>query len=73
MSPKKNTPDELSYEQARDELEAIVAQLETGGLTLEDALALWEHGEALAIQCQTWLDSARARLEPGASSTDDEG
>lgn len=73
MSPRKNAPDDLSYEQARDELEAIVAQLESGGLTLEDSLALWERGEALAAQCQTWLDSARARLEPEVTGTDDEG
>ena len=55
--------DEMSYEQARDELVAVVARLEAGGETLEGSLALWERGEALAARCQHWLDGARARLE----------
>ena len=42
----------LSYERAREE----------GSVPLEDSLALWERGEALAQRCQTWLDEARARL-----------
>lgn len=54
--------DELSFEAARDELAQIVTQLEQGGLSLEQSLALWERGEALAATCQTWLDAARARL-----------
>lgn len=52
-----------SYEQARDELAAIVMALESGGQTLEQALNLWETGEALAEICQGWLDNARERLE----------
>jgi exodeoxyribonuclease VII small subunit len=52
----------LGYEQARDELVDVVRRLETGGLTLEESLALWERGEALAKVCQEWLDGARARL-----------
>lgn len=52
----------LSYERAREELVAVVQRLETGSVPLEDSLALWERGEALAQRCQTWLDEARARL-----------
>jgi len=54
---------DLSYEQARDELVAVVYRLEAGGATLEESLALWERGEALAARCQQWLDGARARLD----------
>ncbi len=54
---------ELTYEQARDELVEVVRRLEAGGASLEDSLALWERGEALAQRCQTWLDGARARLD----------
>ena len=67
----------LGYEQARDELVAVVARLEAGAGTLEESLALWERGEALAARCQQWLDGARARLvaaapaEPGQD--DDHG
>lgn len=52
----------LSYEQARDELVAVVTRLEAGGASLEESLTLWERGEALAARCQEWLDGARARL-----------
>ena len=58
----------LGYEQARDELVEVVKQLETGGLTLEQSLALWERGEELATICQAWLDQARARLDAVAPS-----
>jgi exodeoxyribonuclease VII small subunit len=53
---------ELSYEQARDELVDVVGRLESGAANLEDSLALWERGEALADRCQRWLDAARDRL-----------
>ncbi|GAA3697545.1 exodeoxyribonuclease VII small subunit [Zhihengliuella alba] len=54
---------QLSYEQAREELIAVVSQLEAGGATLEQSLALWERGEALAARCEAWLEGARRRLE----------
>jgi exodeoxyribonuclease VII small subunit len=54
---------DLTYEQARDELIAIVARLEGGQIGLEDSMALWERGEALAAHCSTWLDGAEAKLE----------
>lgn len=54
--------DELSYEQARDELVTIVAKLEVGAVTLEESLELWERGEALAIRCQHILQGARERI-----------
>ena len=52
-----------SYEQAREELADVVRQLEQGGATLEQSLALWERGEQLAGICQSWLDGATARLD----------
>lgn len=53
----------LSYEEARDELVEVVARLESGAASLEDSLALWERGEALARRCEEWLVGAKARLE----------
>jgi exodeoxyribonuclease VII small subunit len=61
--PEPTGPSELTYEQARDELVDVVRRLETGGTGLEEALTLWERGEALADRCQQWLDGARARLD----------
>jgi exodeoxyribonuclease VII small subunit len=60
--------DLLGYEQARDELIDVVRQLEAGGATLEESLALWERGERLAAVCQERLDGARARLEAAAAT-----
>ncbi len=65
----------LGYEQARDELVAVVARLEAGAATLEESLTLWERGEALAKRCQEWLDGARERLSAVrdvAATTDEE-
>jgi exodeoxyribonuclease VII small subunit len=57
------TEETLGYEQARDELVEVVRRLETGGVGLEESLALWERGEALATICEQWLAGARARLD----------
>lgn len=54
---------DLSYEQARDELIRVVTELEQGSSTLEQSLALWERGEALARRCEEWLVGAKARLD----------
>jgi len=53
----------MSYEQARDELVKVVAELEQGSVSLEASLSLWERGEALAKQCEAWLTGARKRLD----------
>lgn len=64
-------PPSLGYEDARDQLIDVVKQLEGGGLTLEQSIALWERGEQLADICQTWLDGARARLETASNNNDE--
>lgn len=58
----------LSYEQARDELVRVVTELEQGAATLEESLALWERGEALAARCEEWLVGAKARLDAARAS-----
>jgi exodeoxyribonuclease VII small subunit len=62
------TPEQLGYEEAREELIEVVRTLEAGGTTLEESLALWERGEALAKVCQQWLDGARKRLDEAIGS-----
>lgn len=52
-----------TFEEARQELERIVAELESGQASLEDALALWERGEKLYRLCLGKLDAAEAKLE----------
>jgi exodeoxyribonuclease VII small subunit len=64
VTSEKNTDIvKLSYEQARDELVSVVTALEQGGISLEESIALWERGEALAARCDEWLIGAKARLE----------
>jgi exodeoxyribonuclease VII small subunit len=66
------TPDDvssLSYEEARDELVRVVNELEQGSSTLEESLALWERGEALAKRCEEWLLGAKARLEAARAAS----
>ena len=53
----------LGYEEARDELSAIVARLESGQVGLEESMRLWARGEALAARCTVWLDRAQASLD----------
>jgi exodeoxyribonuclease VII small subunit len=62
---------ELSYEQARDELVRVVNELEQGSSTLEESLALWERGEALARRCEEWLIGAKARLDAARAASSD--
>lgn len=62
--------DTMTYEQARTELIQTVERLEAGGAGLEESLALWERGEALARRCEAWLDGARTRLEQVRAQTD---
>ncbi len=58
----------LSYEQARDQLVIVVQQLEGGQTPLEETMALWERGEALAAHCGSWLQRAGQRLDERARS-----
>lgn len=62
----------LSYEQARDELVKVVSELEQGSSTLEQSLALWERGEALAGRCEEWLIGAKERLDAARRSASSE-
>jgi exodeoxyribonuclease VII small subunit len=62
-TPSSDAVAELTYEQARDELVRVVQALESGGASLEESLALWERGNALADRCEQWLQGAKARLD----------
>jgi exodeoxyribonuclease VII small subunit len=53
---------ELSFEAAFAELETIVARLESGELSLEESVTLFERGRKLSDYCQTLLDKAELRV-----------
>lgn len=53
----------LTFEEAFAALEETVHKLDTGGLTLEESLALFERGQALAAHCNRQLDTAELKLK----------
>ena len=54
---------EQTFEDAQAELERIVARLEQGQASLDEAVALWERGEELYAYCRTKLDAAQGKVE----------
>ncbi len=52
----------LTFEQALEELEGIVTELERGESPLEDAIARFERGTALARRCEDRLNEADAKI-----------
>ena len=53
----------LRFDEALEQLRSVVAQLEQGGLPLEDSIALYERGAALHEHCARLLDTAESRLQ----------
>ena len=63
-SSKKEKPvEELSYEEALAELEGIVELLEGEQSQLEDAIKLFERGQALAARCSELLEAADLKVK----------
>ena len=54
---------EANFEQAMKRLEAIVEQMESGELSLEDLIVRYEEGMKLVKVCQERLASAEQRIE----------
>ena len=55
--------DQLSFEDALKRLEAIVARLESGDASLQEAIDLYAEGDRLRQQCEARLAAATARIE----------
>jgi exodeoxyribonuclease VII small subunit len=53
----------ISFEDALRELEGIVASLERGDVSLDDAITAFERGTALKGHCQARLEEARMKVE----------
>ena len=79
MPKAASTP--KSFEAAITELETIVQEMESGQLSLEDALARYQRGTMLLKFCQNTLDDAEQRvrqlegdtLQPFADATGTQG
>lgn len=71
---KQTNENQLSFEQALAELEALVAKLEEGELPLDESLALFERGQILSQRCNDLLDAAELKvrqLAPDSGALDD--
>ena len=65
----EQTPiDELTYEQAFEELQTTIAALEAGDKPLEETLALYERGQALYKRCTALLDEAEVKIQQIAAN-----
>jgi exodeoxyribonuclease VII small subunit len=53
----------LSFEQALEQLERIVGELESGQAPLERSIEIYERGAALKAHCEARLAAARLRVE----------
>jgi exodeoxyribonuclease VII small subunit len=60
---KKKPVEELTYEEAFAELQAVVTELESGELPLEESLALFERGQSLSKHCSALLEEAELKLK----------
>jgi exodeoxyribonuclease VII small subunit len=57
------SPEALTFEQAFQELENLIEQLEAGELSLDESLALFERGQALSARCQNLLETAELKIQ----------
>jgi exodeoxyribonuclease VII small subunit len=68
MAPKTEAPGATPatpppFEQTLEQLEGLVAQLESGDLPLDEALAHFEQGVRLTRECQNALSSAQQKVQ----------
>ena len=62
-SSQPNEEEAVDFESALEQLESLVASMESGDLTLEQSLAAFEEGVALTKKCQKALQDARDRID----------
>jgi exodeoxyribonuclease VII small subunit len=55
--------DQLTFEAALQELESLVARLESGQVSLEESISLYERGAKLKAHCDARLKSAQMRVD----------
>ena len=59
----ENSIEKLSFEEALKELEALKVKMESGNIPLDDALTLFERGNALKAHCEKILANAKMKVE----------
>ena len=61
--PTETAPEALDFETALRDLEAVVEQLESGELPLEESLKAFEKGITLTRHCQSALQAAELKVK----------
>jgi len=59
----ENDVNEISFEQALNQLTELVEKLESGELPLEESVAAFEQGVKFSRRCEALLDQAEQRLQ----------
>jgi|TARA_B110000438_G_scaffold301148_1_gene355290 exodeoxyribonuclease VII small subunit len=60
---KKENDNDLSFEEGLDKLEAIVEQMESGDLKLDELVKRYEQGSKLLVQCDKKIGEAEMKIE----------
>lgn len=63
MSKSNNSKEEISFEQALEQLESLVAAMEDGAIPLADLVAKYQEGTRLLKFCQSRLKDAELKIE----------
>ena len=63
MAAKKTSISKMSFEDALEELESIVRDLESGSSKLDESIDSYERGAALQKHCEEKLRSAQTRID----------
>jgi exodeoxyribonuclease VII small subunit len=70
QNPPPPPPEELSFEQAIEELEGIIDRIERGQIGLEESLAARKRGEGLIRRCRSILETAEQELKQVTPETE---
>lgn len=62
MAKRPTKPEKLGFEDAIEQLEALIDQIESGEIGLEESLKRYEQGSALIKRCRGILDGAQAKI-----------
>lgn len=73
MTEEERLPEDLSFEEAMESLEAIVSSLESERMPLEEMVQSYERGARLLSQCRSRIESARQRVEMITADLDGRG
>lgn len=68
--PGTDDIDALTYEDAVEQLEAIIARVESGEVGIEESIRLYERGTHLLRRCRAVLDQAEQRIEQLGETSD---